>query len=55
MSTRGITAAAGIDPYDKLIDRVPSDNLRRVSIEEPGQAIAASTNFGHTAASLRRL
>jgi ABC-type transport system involved in multi-copper enzyme maturation permease subunit len=27
---------AGIDPYNKLIDRVPSDNLRRVSFEGPG-------------------
>lgn len=27
---------AGIDPYNKLIDRVPSDNRMRVSLQSPG-------------------
>ena len=28
----GVPAEAGIDPYNKLIDRVPSDNRTQVSI-----------------------
>ncbi|UJP65906.1 hypothetical protein [Mongoliitalea daihaiensis] len=31
--TGGIPARAGIDPYNKLIDRIPEDNVSSVNIK----------------------